>query len=139
MANQIVGSNTWVQDDINALRTVLNAGHTLRLFTNNALTPTPATVLGTFTEATFPGYSGQILTGDFAASVKILDGEYQILSTVHVWGPPGSGSQTVYGWYIDDGVHVKLSFLFDVPIVMSVSNPALAVQIAYQQWALSVE
>jgi hypothetical protein len=138
MPNQIIASNKWIQDDIDALRTVINSGHTLKLFQNN-VTPDPSKVaISFFTVANWDTYANQALTSDFAASTKIVDGEYQILSTVHVFAVPGSGSQTIYGWWIDDGSNVKLSYRFDSSVTMSTSNPALAVQIAYQQWAKSL-
>jgi hypothetical protein len=138
VANQIVSSNKWLSDAIAALRTTLNSSHTLKLFSNN-VTPDPSqTSPSFFTEATFSGYSSQSLSSDFAAATLVVDGEYQILSTVHIWNPPASGSQTIYGWWIDDGTYVKLSFRFDTAVVMSTSNPALAVQIAYQEWAKSL-
>jgi len=133
---QIVASNAFLNDRAGALRTLLNSSHTLRIFKNN-FTPTPANVLADFTEATYTGYAGVSLAGDFAAQTKIQDGEYQTQSTSHTFGPNSGTAQTVYGWYIDDGTNVKLSFKFDNPITVDATT-TFSVQVNAQDWAKSI-
>jgi hypothetical protein len=112
-----VASNYILNLRAGTLRTLLNSGCTLRIFSNN-ITPTPANVIGDFTQATYGGYAGQVLTNDFAAQVKVKDGEYSITSTVHTFAYTSGATQTVYGWYIDDGTGVMFSAAFPAAIAM---------------------
>lgn len=136
MPASLVASNALLADRIASLRTLLNSGKTLRLFVNN-FTPTPVNIRSDFTEASFVGYAGQSLSSDFAAGVKIIDGEYQSSSTTHTFSCTSGSSQTVYGWYIDDGTDVFLSNKFSAGIVMA-SGSSFTLQVKAQEWALSI-
>lgn len=139
MVNAVVASNEWLAATIAADRALLNAGHTIHIFAKN-FTPGPgdASVAAFLPEASFPGYSPQSLTNDFAAAGQVKDGEYQSLSSVHVWPTPVSGIDVVYGWWVQDASKVKLSCRFPVPVVMQPGNPPLAVQLAYQKFSRSI-
>lgn len=134
MAN-VINSNFEVQSEINQIRTRLNSGLTMRLFTNNSLTVTAATTRATFTEATYAGYAAQSVGSAFAASFNVTTGKYETDSSQITFPAATSGSQTVYGWYIEDGTDWYIAANFDSPITMSSTSPALGIIVAYQQWA----
>lgn len=131
-----VASNYFLQARATTLQTLLNSSQTLRLFSNN-LNPTPANVLTDFTEATYAGYAGVSLNGQFGAPTKVQDGEYQIASGTYTFNGPATGSQTIYGWYISDGTGVNFSGVFPAPITMT-SGVSFTLQISPQTWAYSV-
>ncbi len=135
LANGVV-SNYHLNLQTAALRAVLNIGHTLRLFKNN-FTPTPANVLSDFTQADFVGYAGQSLNGVFAAQTKITDGEYQTQAASQTFAFSSGSAQTVYGWYIDDGVGVRYSYHFDNPVNMT-AGVSLVITVQAQDWSYSI-
>lgn len=110
-------SNPFLLGRATTLRSFLNAGLHLRLFTNS-LTPTPATPLSAFTEATFTGYASIPLSGQFGVPVLLTDGLWQIDSGVLTWSCTGGPGQTINGWYIDDGSQMLACQLLDTPIVL---------------------
>lgn len=130
-----VASNYFLNARATTLQTLLNSGQTLRLFANN-ITPTPATALSAFTEASYSGYAGISLASVFGSPTKIIDGEYQIQSTNLVFNGPATGSQVVYGWYVSDGTGVQFSGLFSSPITMD-STVTLTLQLSPQTWDYS--
>src|SRR5262249_6769063 len=95
---------------------------TIRLFKNN-YTPVVTSVLGDFTQATFPGYAADTLN-DFGAPYINADSEAQSDTGVHTFtctGVPSGGSQSIYGWYTEDtggalGPAVRFT---DGPIVLT--------------------
>ena len=131
-----VASNALLDARAGTLRTLLNSSHNLRLYSNN-LTPTPANVLADFTEATFPGYSAVSLASQFGAQTKVQDGEYQIQSGTYTFTFTSGSSQTVYGWYIDDGTNVKFSQIFAQSILMT-TGVQFTLQVSPQEWAFSI-
>lgn len=134
--NQLVASNVLLLDRADALRTLLNSGHTLRLFQNDFV-PLSQDSLGSFSEATFMGYAAASLSADFAAPVKIIDGEYQISGTFHTFACTGGSSQTIYGAYITAGSDWKFAIRFDAPLVIT-NGVSFAVQMNPQDWAKSI-
>lgn len=97
------------------LRAELNAGHALRLYANG-LVPSPSSTRRDFLEATFDGYSAMTLAGLagplFLAEVGVYEFDFATL----VFSCTGPKGQRVFGWYIDDGVVVKVARMFDVPV-----------------------
>lgn len=74
-------------------------GGTLRLFTND-YTPTPQTVVGDLTEATFGGYGNIVLTGWNAAANDGAGGGVAI-SPLAVFSASGvAPAELIYGFYI---------------------------------------
>lgn len=97
-----------------SLQTLLNSGHTLRLFVNNFI-PTPSTPLSSFTEASFPGYAGISLAGQFAGPTLVQDGQYMLTTPVLTFACTGLPGQTIYGWYVDDGTNMVACQLLTTP------------------------
>lgn len=105
-----------------SLRTFLNGGTlTLRLG-KVSFSSTPASNLAAFTEADFAGYAGIPITGQFGAAVLTSTGLYTLTSSVFVFTCT-SGSQTVYQWYIDDGVGVIMSENYIAGVMISAGTP----------------
>jgi len=129
-------SNPLLDARAGTLATLLNSGHTLRLFQNN-LTPTPATSLGSFTESTFTGYAAVSLSGQFGSPTFVTDGQYQIASGTYTFSCTGGSSQTIYGWYIDDGSNVKMSQRLDTPVTIS-SGGNYTLQVRPQEISQSI-
>jgi hypothetical protein len=130
-----VASNYFLSARATTLQTLLNSGQTLRLFQNN-FSPTPASVLASFTEASYSGYAGLSLSAAFGAPTKIVDGEYQIASANQTFNGPASGSQVVYGWYVSDGTGVQFSGLFSSPVTMD-STVTLTLVLSPATWDYS--
>lgn len=118
------------------LRTVLNSGHTLRLFVNNFL-PDPASPLAYFIEATFSGYAPIPLTSLFPAATQVRNGQYELDSGILVFSCTGGSSQTIFGWYIDDGTDMVACQLLDVPVVICAQG-VYSVEIRPQEISQSV-
>ena len=136
MPNQLVASNVLLLDRADALRTLLNSGHTLRLFSND-YTPLSQDSLGSFAEATFTGYAAVGLSAAFAAPVKVQDGEYQISTTFYVFTCTGGSTTMCYGAYITAGSDWKFAIRFDTPITVN-NGTSFAIQINPQDWAKSI-
>jgi hypothetical protein len=134
--SQIVDSNKQCQNLAEKSRTDFNTSHHLRLFKNN-FTPDPSKALSDFTEATYTGYAAVNLNGQFAASTKVQDGEYQTQSGTYTFSYTSGATQAIYGWYIDDGTDWKCAYLFPSPITLDV-GVSFTIQVNYQEWALSI-
>jgi len=138
----IIDSNKQLQDVIDYIRgTFLNTANSyVRLFKNN-FTPTPANVVGDFTEATFTGYAAVQVNSKFGSPYKVIDGEYQTDSSAFTFSCSGGSSQTVYGWYLTffDGAvtTVRKSGVFTTPFVMT-TGASFNIQISPQEFALSI-
>jgi hypothetical protein len=102
----------------------------------NAFVPSPALVLGSLTEASFPGYGA--LAGAPGAVVPFTD-PITGLQTVQLPDPAGgwhfsvTGAaglpQTMYGWYVTDSGGVTLwgAQLFPAPVVITASGQGVDV------------
>lgn len=133
----IVASNKLLSTVADQLRTLLNTGHTLRLFKNN-ITPTPANLLADFVESTYLSYAGISLSGAFTTPIKVIDGEYQTSAPTFTFSASaGATPENAYGFYIDDGTYVKFSMRFSAPVVMGPSA-AFTLQLNPQVWAKSI-
>lgn len=123
---------------ITDVRTRFNAETHLRLYQND-YTPEPDSASGNFTEATFPGYTSENLTGDWGAPVESADGKWYIEAPPITFSWSGVGSSNViYGWYIDDGTEVVLAERLATPINMtSTSLPfRLTIRFTYESKAV---
>lgn len=136
LASVPAASNYFLSARATTLQAYLNSGMTLRLFTDSGLTPTPATVLSDFTEATWSGYAPISLSSAFGSPAKIIDGEYEIQTGNLSWNGPSTGSQTVYGWYVTDGTGVIFSGAFSSAITMD-STVTLTLQLSPGTWDFS--
>ena len=80
-------------------RTASPPNFSLRLYTN-AHTPTATSVIGSFTEATFTGYTARTLTrGTFTVAVTVA-GKGEISYPDQTW--TATSAQTVTGYYVLD-------------------------------------
>ena len=131
----LVASNALMLQRAQTLQTLLNSGHWFALFSND-IDPTPATMLPEFLEANFSGYSPFDLTDQFAAPIREVDGEYVLTGNTGFFGCE-SGTQTIYGGYIHDGVDVKLSQRFDNPLDLTAGS-SFTVPLVVQDLALSI-
>lgn len=132
----LVASNALLLDRASSLRSLLNSGVFLRLFTGPPVI-SPADVLADFSEATFAGYAGEDLAGDFGAPSKIQDGAYRINSVAKTFTCSGAPFETVLGCYLDNGTDVLFSSLFDSPILVA-NGTSFQVSISPQDWALVI-
>jgi hypothetical protein len=104
------------------IKPYFNTNSVLRLYVNS-LTPLDATVVGDFTEASFPGYLAQNIM-DWGVSVTTPEGRAQIEAGVKTFTRGVGGSpQTVYGYYVT-GVGGSLLFAekVDPPVTLSTSG-----------------
>jgi hypothetical protein len=136
MAGEIVASNALLLDRANDLRSLLDTSHAIWLFKND-FRPTPKHILTDFVESSFPGYTRQALAGEWNPVFKVIDGEYQFSSHDFSWFPTGPTNELCYGWYVTDGIDVKLSSRLPFPMLMTV-GASLTIRIDVQNWALSL-
>lgn len=132
----VVASNKQVEKSAIDLRTVLNSGHTLRIYRND-LDPGPATTLASFTEANFTGYAGESVAGDWTSPVLLAPGQYQFDSSLYTWTNTGVLSQELFGWYIDDGTDWRLAQRFTSSITL-LPLQSINIQVSPIVWARSV-
>lgn len=140
MAAQLVVNNFLLADRALSVQTKLNAASRLRLF-RSPMTPEPQHTLSVYTaiECNFDTYVIQPLNPNWAAPVKIVDGEYQTLSAPVTYPSPVSTGNTIYGIFVDDGAgNLLFAEQFDTPISFPVGSPPLTLQIAYQVFAKSI-
>lgn len=135
MADDIVAHNLHLSERCGTLRTILNSGHTLRLYRNN-FTPVQATVLADFTECNLAGYAGLSLAAQFGAPTQVVTGKYQTASGVNLFTTSDAGGQTIYGWYIDDGAIVRFSKNYLAGVTFSLAIP-LAIQVLARVYSRS--
>jgi hypothetical protein len=136
----IIDANVQLQAILDYVRTtILNTANTyVHLYKNN-FTPTAASVLADFTEATFTGYAAVQVNSKFASVYKVIDGEYQTDSSAFTFNCTGGSSQDAYGWYLTfyDGVAttVRKSGKFTTPLTF-VNGSSFNIQLSPQEWAL---
>jgi hypothetical protein len=111
-------SNPFLLSRATALQAYLNAGLTLRLF-SNTFTPTPASPRSAFTECTFTGYAPVSLAAAFGAPALVVDGQYQLTSVTLAFLCTSGPGQNIAGWYIDDGANMIGCQAFDSPFHIS--------------------
>ena len=136
MVGTIVNSDWWVSEQAAWSRAKqLAEGATLRLFSNN-FTPTPASVVADFTEATFSSYNAVDLTGIWGAPTQVVAGDYlHVTSFAEFTSDDGTGQQ-IYGWYItNDTPRVIHSGLLPAPVLM-VDPQVLRIRINYRDVAI---
>lgn len=136
MAGDIVASNALLKQRAESLRAILNADHAVWLFQNN-FRPGPQHIFTDFIESTFPGYARKTLVGEWKDVLKIKDGEYGFTSFDLTFTPTAASAEDCFGWYITDGVAVKLSARLPFPYRMTLGNP-LTIRIDVNVWATSV-
>lgn len=72
----------------------------LHLYSND-IAPTVDSVLGDFTEASFPGYAVRFIGADFPFPVTNGDGQAESRSHRYIWTPSNQESnEVVHGWYL---------------------------------------
>lgn len=81
---------------------VAPAGFRTKLFQNN-FTPGPATVIGSFTEATFSGYALANLSNPVTAAALDAQGRAFTLWDLVTWTKNGATGNTIYGYWVEDG------------------------------------
>jgi hypothetical protein len=101
------------------------AAKNVRLF-QNAASISVDSVIGDFVEATFDGYAAKVLT----LSLGYVDpsGLPVAQSQLLTWLMTGAVTpNTVYGYWIDDGVDVLMCALFDAAIGMAAAGAEISV------------
>lgn len=136
MAGQVVASNAEVRERALSLRQRVNAGHVLRLFTND-VTPLPALLLSDYIEAGFPGYVRVDLARKFSPAVKVIDGKFQFDTPELTFTCSGATSETVFGWLIVWDEKLMFSLRLNTPVIMA-PGVSVAGVIQLQEWALSI-
>lgn len=140
MAN-VVTSNTVLENVMELVYQVLNEGLdvSLHLFQND-VTPTPAdTDPAIFQEANYPGYAALDSLGQWGEGPTVfVPGESHLVSDPFDFGEIESGSQTIYGWWIEVEGTIWFSFLFPTPIELSSERPTLALVIDLSGVARSI-
>lgn len=131
-----VTADQLIQARADDLRTLLNSGHHLRLFSNN-LALTPDTALADFTEATYGGYAPVDLAGQFSAISKVQPGEWQFSAGPYSFARTGAPTGNVWGWYVADATHWRLAQKFASFIEMTLSS-SFELVIKPQGWSLSL-
>ena len=98
-----VSQLTW----LDSLRTVFNsAGLKVRLFKNN-YTPVAGSVIGSFTEANFSGYTPANL-GTLAAAATVSGKASSTAGSANTWTKSGATGNDVYGYYVTDAAGTVL-------------------------------
>lgn len=97
----------------------------LHLFTNN-FQPTPAAVVGDFTEATFTGYGDVTVTSAGVFTVATT-GARLIFTPAVFEATDAATPENVYGWYLTDnaGTALQLYERFAAPVPMVAANDGL--------------
>lgn len=92
----------------------------VHLYTNN-FQPTPASVVGDFTEATFTGYTAATLTAFGTPFLNAANNAQSVAPGITFTCTGTTVTQTVYGYFITDvhGTTLLLSGLFDTPVNMN--------------------
>jgi hypothetical protein len=133
-----VAHNYHLVDRLNALRAILNANHSLRLFKSPTGVITPDYTWTAFVESTFPGYAAVSLTNDFGAPVQVANGEYQISGTSHAFSFTTGTPENAYGWVILDSTpEVRFSYQFASPVWMT-NGVTIYVQPLIQDWSYTI-
>lgn len=104
------------------------AGLSLKLYKNN-YTPGPTSTIADFTEADFDGYGGAVVNVYQTPVIDPITGDWILVQTV-----PSPFTQsgviitnTVYGWWCDDGANILLAERFDTPIEMDLAGKQITI------------
>jgi hypothetical protein len=92
----------------------------LHLYKNN-VTPSATSVIGSFTEAAFTGYSAKTLTrGSWDAASTNVDGKAETAYANQTWTVTTANSETIYGYYVTSATGGALLFAesFTTPRVL---------------------
>lgn len=131
-----VTSDPLLKERASALRKRLNAGCTLRLFTND-ITPVAATPLAAFQEAAYDGYGPINLAGIWGPVARVQGGEWAFQGGPFSWHCTGGAGQVLRGWYIGDGVDLLFAQRFDASINLT-SGRLFKFALQPQSWSLSL-
>lgn len=132
----IVDSNYDLSARTTVMKTTFGTGCHLRIFVNN-LTPTPANVIGDFTEASWGGYAAISLSGQWTGPTKIVDGEYEIVTGTYTFTKTSGTDATAYGYYVEDGTGCLFSERFAAPITV-VTGTSFTLQVKFDEYAKSI-
>lgn len=133
----LVVTNDWLALRCAAAAATLNAGHILRLFSND-VNPTPASAAPSLVEATYDTYLAISLSGQWSAAAFVMDGLYQSSTGPHTFLAPLLGSQTIYGFFVTFGSAYRIAQRFAAPVAMTAGGPTLQLSIVYQDFARSI-
>jgi hypothetical protein len=138
MPGVIVATNRWTGARILSARAVLNAGLVLHLYTAGP-PPAPAVVNpASYTEASWDTYLPVNTAGLWQPGSYVQDGEYMSQLGPLTWPVPLVGTQTVRGWWLDDGTWVQFACQLPVPVVVAAGGTPFEVAIRFQSWALAI-
>lgn len=109
-----------------------SGGTTMHLYANN-YTPVAATVIGDFSEATFPGYAPAANDPYGAAAMVGAVAEIDATEAVFTYGV-GVGSEDIYGYWVEDaGGNLLYAERFPGgPYTMALLGDLLGVTVKYQ-------
>lgn len=116
------------------LKTAMINGGNIRLFQND-LDPTPSTVLGDLTEATYTGYAMIAVAAWNAGYTEPTTGRGTIVTPLAQFQPTGSAvTNLIYGWYYTDadGDLVCCGRLSGAPIAMAGVGDAIPLFVKLQ-------
>jgi len=127
-----VGVRSVIADNLATLLNNTTVGANLHAF-SNPFTPSPLSVLGDFTECTFPGYAKKTALAAFTKTYDSLSGSYRVyLPTQQVFTAGTlTATQTLAGVYITDSTDATLYGwqVFDTPYVMRQLNDGVIVDV----------
>ena len=135
-----IANTGWTKVLLQAARDLIFAatpdGAKVRLFQNN-YTPSIASVLADFTQATFTGYAQAELLDTMAGLPRIdTDGNVYIVcnSVLSFTQTADTTPNTVYGYYVvsDVGSHIIAAKRFDTPIEFNAAGIALDLELAFR-------
>jgi len=132
----IVASNSLLHERADRLSDLLNVGHSLHLF-QNTINLTPATAVGNFVEAGFPGYLPTNLNTKFGLGVKLVDGAWTTTCAPQLFTCTADYEVKCQGWYIQDQFTLKFSHRFPFPITMNAGR-VLTLRLQIEVWGLTV-
>lgn len=125
VADLIVQSQVNKGVDLTAKKAGDLALATVHLFTND-YTPTPASVVGDFTEAVFTGYVDKAIPGWTANEYLLLGSVTTTGTTVLSWAGPGDATgETIFGYYVlSAGAGTPFIYAARLPEQFALANPA---------------
>jgi hypothetical protein len=122
--------NVGAMNNIGLVRTNL-VNCEVNLFQND-VTPTPATVLGDLTVATFSGYAAIVVAALLAAYLDPIGGASAQIGTVQFDHSGGAVANTIYGFWVETaGGVLILAGRFDQAVPMNVLGDSIPLDIKF--------
>lgn len=130
----IMISDSELSRQITELHTLLDAGSTLRLFTDDA-DPDPETAFGDLTEPTGDWYEPVDLAGEWTSPARDEMGIWSTQTEIYTFANAADPDETITGlWVEKDGVLI-LSVKFATPVTLVAAGATLRRRVVYLQYA----